>query len=98
MMLYELSFITGYPILSAPNPKNRRVYRETLSEVIDLADEICRTRDFDLLDHLSLLLAECDGLWETVYDTPITYVNMFIGRYKMHISFVHVDKEDVKIL
>ena len=98
MMLYELSFFTDYPRCSAPNPKNRRVLRETLGEVIDLADEICRTRDFDLLDHLSLLLAECDGLWETVYDTPITYVNLFIGRYKMHINFVHVDKGDVKIL
>lgn len=98
MMLYELSFITGYPTTSAQNLKNRRVLRQTVGEVIDLADEICKTRDFNLLDHLSLLLAECDGQWDTVYDTPLTYINMFIGRYKMHISFVHVDKEDIKIL
>ncbi len=98
MMLYELRFFPGYPVLSDANQKNRRVLRETLSEVIDLADEICKTNDFDLLDHLSLLHTECDGQWETIYDTPLTYINMFIRRYKMHISFVHVDKEDVKVL
>lgn len=97
-MLYELSFITGRPYLyQLRNKNNRRVLRGTLAEAIDLADEICLTRDFDLLDNLELLLTENEGKWETVYDTPIVYVNMFIGRYGMHICLVPIPKEEINL-
>lgn len=95
MMKYELSFISEEPWRRATQKRNhRRVLRDTHEQIIDLADEICLTQGFDLLAHLSLLLNECDGAWEDIYDTPDVYVNMFLNRYKMHICYTHVHEED----
>ena len=100
MMLYELSFVTVRPYLyKTHNRNNRRVLRQTLEEALNLADEMCLAfHNFELLDNLSLLLNENDGAWKTVYDTPITYINMFLRRYNMHICLVSVRKEDVAIM
>jgi len=87
MMNYELSFITGRPwVYEKHNRDHRRILRETREEIIELADEICLTRGFELIESLRLLLNENEGKWETVYDTPLVYVNMFLTRYDMHIS------------